>query len=152
MVTTPWKYQALPVTLLRTSLLDLSKVSGKLLQCKAQFQCANQLLALAGRSDALAPATFDSNKVACLVPLFRRQCLSERAVECAHMEPHELILSEVHVESCPPGRHAWVTEFFYTEGYQSRHEQPYTGCATVEQARSAPACRRNSVHHMLRQV
>jgi hypothetical protein len=68
------------------------------------------------------------------------------------MEPHELILSEVHMESCPPGRHAWVTEFFYTDGYQPRDEQPRTGCAAKEQARMCPSCWRNSVQLTLRQV
>ena len=69
------------------------------------------------------------------------------------MEPHELILSEVHMESCPPGQHAWVTEFFYTEGYQPRHEQPRTGCAAVEQACTSPGLLAHFfVHHTLRQV
>lgn len=30
------------------------------------------------------------------------------------MEPDELILSEVHMESCPPGERAWVTRFHCT--------------------------------------
>ena len=35
------------------------------------------------------------------------------------MEPDELILSEVHMESCPPGQRAWVTQFHCVS--DSRH-------------------------------
>ena len=35
------------------------------------------------------------------------------------MEPDELILSEVHMESCPPGQRAWVTRFHCAS--HSRH-------------------------------
>ena len=51
------------------------------------------------------------------------------------MEEHELILSEVHMENCPPGQRCWITQFSLTEYSGSQHAQGISGSPALHQAR-----------------
>eukprot|EP00884_Botryococcus_braunii_P007422 jgi/Botrbrau1/16681/Bobra.0068s0096.3 len=48
------------------------------------------------------------------------------------MDPEELVLSDVHIENCPPGRQLWTTDFEVFEGPLFGATVPGTGPAVDE--------------------